>query len=451
MIYKKHPKAVKNAPKKKSQKIVSVLRGFRDILPEESYAWNYIRETTRSILSDYGYGYIETPIVEYTSLYKRTTGEHTDIVSKEMFTFDDMSGDSVSLRPEFTPGVARAYIEKGMINRTQPVKLFTFGPVFRYDRPQAGRFRQFHQLNIEILGDASPCSDAEIIFLSYLLCKKFGIDPNIQVNSLGSVESREEYIKILKEYYKPKRRLLCDECKTRLNKNPLRLLDCKEQTCKDITIEVPQLIDYLDEESKQHFVKVLEHLDEAQVPYELNPYIVRGLDYYNRTAFEIYVTKPVVDDQEESKSDNPQQGAIGGGGRFDGLIEMIGGRATSAVGMAFGIERVIEASEKLKAKNAKNEKIDVFLARLGEGVTKHALPLFERLRDAGISVRANFSKDGLKQQLEIADKIGVVYTVILGQKELLDGTIIIRDMENGIQEVVDLSKIEEELKKRLKR
>ncbi len=449
MFPKKRAKSVK-VPIKKTQKPVSILRGFKDILPEESQSWDYVSQITRTILGDYGYGYIETPIVEYTSLYKRTTGEHSDIVSKEMFTFCDMSGDLVSLRPEFTPGISRAYIEKGMINRTQPIKFFSIGPVFRYDRPQSGRFRQFHQLDIEILGGAGPCCDAEIIFISYLICKKLGIDPVIQVNSLGSAESREEYINILKEYYKSKRRLLCEECKKRLNKNALRLLDCKEPSCKEIAFGAPQLVDHLDEDSKQHFVKVLEHLDEAQVPYELNPYIVRGLDYYNKTAFEIYAAPSVQEDFHATEDRASQQNAIGGGGRYDGLIETIGGRPTSAVGMAFGIERLIESSEKLKEKNSKKEKIEVFLARLGDGVTKHALPLFERLREAGIKVRANFSKDGLKQQLEIADKLGVVYTVILGQKELLDGTIIIRDMENGIQEVVSLSKVAEELKKRIK-
>jgi len=455
MISKKKEKQQFSA-KKKQAKSFSVLRGFKDVLPEEHLSYDYLRDTAKNLLEGYGYGYIETPIVEYTSLYKRTTGEHTDVVSKEMFSFEDKGGDGVSLRPEFTPGIARAYTERGMINRPQPVKLFSMGPVFRYDRPQAGRYRQFNQLDIEIIGDKSACSDAEIIYISYLLCKKVGIDPLIQVNSLGSLESREEYTKILKEYYKTKKKLLCEDCKLRLGKNTLRLLDCKEQSCKEIALDAPQLVDHLDEDSKHHFVKVLEHLDEAQVPYELNPYIVRGLDYYNKTAFEIISSNDSSPDEapEEGVSLDAkpsQQIAIGGGGRYDGLFELMGGRPTPAVGMAFGVERVIEASKKLKEKSQKKEKIDVFLAQLGEGVTKHALPLYEKLRDCGIKVRANFSKDGLKGQLELADKLGVVYAVILGQKELLDETIIIRDMENGIQEVVSMSKVAEEIKKRLKR
>jgi len=466
MTPKKTVSTIKQEKKqtKRKQKDLTSLRGFKDILPEDELYWQHVRRVAHSIFLDYGYGEIETPILEQTSLYKRTTGEHTDVVSKEMFTFEDKSGDSVSLRPEFTPGIARAYVEHGMLNRPQPVKLYTIGPVFRYGRPQSGRFRQFHQLNIEVLGDENPARDAEVIYLSYLFCKKLGIDIMIQINSLGVLESREEYIQILKEYYKPKRRLLCEDCKKRLAKNTLRLLDCKEESCQEIAQEAPQLIDYLDEESKQHFVKVLEHLDESEVPYELNPYIVRGLDYYNRTAFEIV---PVIksDTSEDKGTDEKQaqaqsvssaghtpgkQNAIGGGGRYDGLIELIGGRPTAGVGMAFGLERVIDAMKKSGQKPPKRAHAQVFLAQLGEEAGKRAFTLFEQLRNSGICVRANFDKDGLKQQLEQADELGVMFTVILGQKELLDETIIIRDMENGIQEVVDLAKITQELKKRLK-
>ncbi|MBU2575990.1 histidine--tRNA ligase [Patescibacteria group bacterium] len=435
---KQEPKKIKRASKHSA-----ILRGFKDILPEHMCYWQHVYNLAHKLFFDYGYGQIEVPLLEQTSLYKRTIGEHTDIVTKEMFTFEDKGGDSVSLRPELTPGIARAYVEHGMLNRPQPVKMYSIGPLFRYDRPQAGRFRQFHQLDMEIIGDENPIADAEIIFLSYLFCKKLGIDVVMHINSLGMPESREEYIKLLKEYYKPKRRLLCEDCKKRLTKNTLRLLDCKEPSCRDLTQEAPQLIDYLDDESKQHFVRVLEYLDESEVPYELNPFIVRGLDYYNRTAFEIM---PVFEKAEEDKI--PQ--AIGGGGRYDQLIELIGGRPAHGVGMAFGLERLIDVVHKSKKDSVKRKRPQVFLAQLGEEAAKRAFPLFERLRESGICVRANFSKSGLKQQLEIADKLGVVYSVILGQKEFLDETIIIRDMENGIQEVVDLEKIVDELKKRLK-
>jgi histidyl-tRNA synthetase len=267
------------------------------------------------------------------------------------------------------------------------------------------------------------------------------------VNSLGTPESREEYVGILKEYFKSKRRLLCEDCKKRLTKNTLRILDCKEEECNQLAQSAPQLVDHLDEESKQHFVAVLEHLDESEVPYELNPYIVRGLDYYNRTAFEIFAKiGEHTEDQSESKPI-----ALGGGGRYDGLVELLGGRETPGVGVAIGIERIIDAIKKLGQKPTSQKKPQVFLAQLGEEATKHAFTLFETLRTAGIRTRANFAKSGLKEQLEHADKLGVLYAVILGQKELLDETVIIRDMENGIQEVVDLAKIAEELKKRLKK
>ncbi|MBI1961455.1 MAG: histidine--tRNA ligase [Parcubacteria group bacterium] len=434
--------------KKRAPKAPELLRGFKDILPEEAPYWQRVRAAAGVLLADYGYGEIQLPILEATSLFKRTIGEHTDIVSKEMFSFLDQGGDSVSLRPELTASMARAYIEHGMFNRPQPVKLYSLGPAFRYERPQAGRYRQHNQLSMELFGNAEPSADAEVIFIAYLLCKELGLDVTIHINSLGSNEAREEYVRLLKEYTKPKRSLLCEDCKKRLAKNPLRLLDCKEESCRSLFASAPLLVDNLDEESKKHFVAVLEHLDESSVPYELDPYIVRGLDYYNRTAFEIVAS--VAGDGGVSDEASAHL-AIGGGGRYDGLVETLGGRSTSAVGMAFGLERVVSAFKKSKASIGSEKKPQVFLAQLGEEAAKHMFTLFETLRSSGLKVRANFGKSGLKAQLELADKLGVVYAAILGQKELLDGTVIIRDMENGIQEVVDLAKIVDELKKRLKR
>lgn len=431
---------------KKPAKAPFLLRGFKDILPEEGIHWQRVRAIALEILSDYGFLEIETPILESTSLFKRTTGENTDIVEKEMFTFTDRSRESVTLRPEMTPGIARAYVEHGMLNRPQPVKLFEFGPVFRYDRPQAGRFRQFHQLDMEIIGNEKPVADAEIIFLSHLIAKKLGVEIVVNINSLGNLESRREYLKLLKEYYRNKKRLLCEDCKRRLLKNPLRLLDCKEEACRDLRGEAPQLLDNLDEDSKKHFIKVLEHLDESEVPYVLNPYIVRGLDYYNRTVFELIPKEETAEDGTPVVWD-----AIGGGGRYDGLLEAVGGRPAPAVGMAFGVERLIAAAKRAHTEREPEPRPEIFLASLGEEAAKHAFSLFEKLRSARFRVHANFSKEGLKGQLEIANKIGAVYAVILGQKELLDETVIIRDMENGIQEVVDLNKVVDEVRKRLKK
>lgn len=440
-IIEKKPKATKNTP--------VLLRGFKDILPEEALYWQKIRAIAEKIFGDYGYGFIDTPILEFTSLFRRSLGEATDIVEKEMFTFLDRSRDSVTLRPEMTASIARAYIEHGMFNRPQPVKLWSTGALFRYDRPQAGRYRQFHQLDVEIIGNDREVADAEIIFLSYLICRELGLDITVQVNSLGSNEARKEYVKVLKEFYRAKRRHLCEDCKKRLLKNVLRLLDCKEPACRALLSEAPQLLDHLDDESKKHFVKVLEYLDEAEVPYVLNPFIVRGLDYYNRTTFEIWPA-PLAGAGEPAEEEVVPN-ALGGGGRYDGLIEAMGGRPTPAVGMAFGLERLVELVKKVNPNFISEAKVDIFLAQLGIEAAKHIFPLYEKLRASGLSVAANFAKEGLKQQLEVANKLGVVFTVILGQKELLDGTIIIRDMENGIQEVVDLNKICDELKKRLKK
>lgn len=434
--------------KKRSPKTPVLLRGFKDTLPEEAPYWHHVRAVTARLLADYGYDEIQLPLLEATSLFKRTIGEHTDIVSKEMFTFQDQGGESVTLRPEFTASIARAYIEHGMFNRPQPVKLYAQGPAFRYERPQAGRLRQHHQLSIELLGNEHPVADAEIIFLAFTVCRELGLEACVHINSLGSAESRDEYVQLLKDYVKPKRSLLCEDCKKRFVKNPLRMLDCKEEECRLLFAEAPLLVDNLDEDSKKHFVGVLEHLDESGVPYELDPYIVRGLDYYNRTAFEI-VASIEKESPDEEKTETLL--AIGGGGRYDGLVELLGGRPTPAVGMAFGLERVISALKRSGAALREENQPQVFLAQLGEEATKHTFALFETLRSAGIPVRANFAKQGLKAQLEYADKLKVVYAVILGQKELLDETVIIRDMENGIQEVVDLAKIVDELKKRLKK
>ncbi len=445
---------------KRSIKTPTLLRGFKDVLPQDSAYWQYVHQTTYKILEAYSYQEIMLPILEQTALFKRSIGEHTDIVSKEMFTFEDRGGDSVTLRPEFTASMVRAYIEHGMVNQPQPVRLMSWGPAFRYDRPQAGRFRQFNQLDIELLGYDGPAADAEIIFLAYTLCTHLGLEPIVKINSLGNAESRADYIGLLKEYYKSKKRLLCEDCKVRMTKNPLRVLDCKEPGCRDLVAEAPQLVDHIDEESKEHFVTVLEHLDESAVPYELDPFIVRGLDYYNRTAFELIIPEP-EEEPEAEESDVSEEApaepkvkkqaiAIGGGGRYDGLFEVLGGRPTPAVGMAFGLERVIEAMKQAGKQPPSPRQPQVFIAQLGEEASKRAPSLFETLRQSGIRVKANFTKEGLKQQLELADKLGVPFAVILGQKELLDGTVIIRDMENGIQEVVDLAKVCDEVKKRLK-
>lgn len=427
-------------------KFVPRLRGMKDVLPDEYKYWNLAVKKASEISKAYGFKKIDTPVLENLELYERSSGRSSDVVTKEMFSFIDKNGEKIALRPEATPGIIRSYIEHGMFNLPQPVKLFWFGQVFRHDKPQAGRFRQFSQFNLETIGEASPVADAELIAISYYFFRELQIEIMLQVNSIGCALCRKEYLAKLENFYKERgrRAKLCFDCKKRLAKNPLRLLDCKEKQCGEIAIGAPQIIDSLCEDCRSHFVKVLEYLDELNVSYNLNPNLVRGLDYYNRTVFEIW---PAASQCESA--DSSRQSAIGGGGRYDGLVEYMGGRPTPACGFGIGIERLIL---KIKEKNIPlkdDEKGDIFLAHLGDNARRKMMILFEELRKNGFKVRQAFTKDSLKSQLENADQAGVKHTLILGQKEIMDGTVLIRDMESGIQEIIDYKKVIPEIEKRL--
>ncbi|MBT4209838.1 MAG: histidine--tRNA ligase [Candidatus Komeilibacteria bacterium] len=424
---------------KKKKVKVQLVKGMKDILPDEQLYWNIIREKVENFARNYGFSRIDTPIVEFTNLFKRTVGEDTDVVSKEMYSFVSQGGDKLSLRPENTASVVRSYIEHGMLNLPQPVKLFYIGPQFRHDNPQAGRYRQFWQFGFEAIGDDDPVIDAQMIAISYFILKDLGLDIEIQVNSVGDSISRTEYIKVLKKYYQDKKKSLCKDCSLRLNKNTLRLLDCKNKKCQELSEETPQMVDHLSEDSKEHFMAVLEYLDELDIKYSLNPKIVRGLDYYTRTAWEIF----------ECSSKDGKLNALGGGGRYDNLVDMLGGRETPAIGFAIGVERVIMKMQEAKVELDKGKKFDIYIAQLGIEARKKAMHLFEELRLAGFSVTENMSKKGLRDQLEMANKKGAVFTLIMGQKEIADETILIRDMESGVQEIVDYKKIKSEIRKRL--
>lgn len=426
------PKLPKNAPQ--------LVRGFKDILPDEQKYWDAIRDELRSISNDYGFSRIDLPAVEDTSLFVRAVGKETDIVEKEMFSWVDRGDEKLSLRPEATAQIARAYLNHGMMAYPQPVKLYYIGPMFRHERPQAGRFRQFHQFGFEIVGETHPVLDAQLIIIAYNFFKKFGVETNIQINSIGTPESRKTYKTHLVNYYKSQKSDLCEDCKVRLSKNPLRLLDCKNEKCQVIREDAPQIVDFLDEESKNHFVKVLEFLDEQGIPYNLNPYLVRGLDYYTKTVFEVWST---------AQGEHKGQVALAGGGRYDNLIGQFLGRGVPAVGFAVGIERAIARIKESGYQPPELWKSDVFVAQLGEAPKRKALKLFEELRSEGVRVSASFSKDDLKNQLSLASKMNVKYTLILGQKELSEGTILLRDMDGGMQETIAFNRITKELKKRL--
>ncbi|MFA5107825.1 MAG: histidine--tRNA ligase [Patescibacteria group bacterium] len=416
-----------------------LIRGMKDILPTEMVYWEHVRKTVFALGQIYGYQYIETPILEEQSLFVRSIGEATDIVEKEMYAFTDQGGDQVVLRPENTAPIVRAFLEHGMVSWPQPVKLFYYGSMFRRERPQAGRYREFHQFGFEALGDGQAVIDAQIMLVAYNFFKMLGLDVSLQVNSLGNLASRNRYKRELTEYLKPRRNQLCDDCKKRLVKNPLRVLDCKNPTCVELSLDAPQIIDFLDEEDHKHFTQVLEYLDALEIPYTLNSRIIRGLDYYSRTTFEIW----------PSEEASGGQNALGGGGRYDGLAELLGGRPTPAVGFAVGIERVINLIKERNVFVKGQEPPDVFVAQLGDLSRRKALKLFEMLRREGIVAGESFSKDGIKPQLEIANRLNIKIALILGQKEIIDGTILMRDMESGTQEVINFEKIVPELKRRL--
>jgi len=412
---------------------------MHDILPEDQFFFQKIYNTAKTVAEFYGFQKIDTPLVEQAELFSRGLGLSTDVVEKQMYVFRSKGGDYLALRPEFTAGVCRSFIEHGMFNLPQPVKLYSYGPIFRMEKPQAGRYRQFNQFNLESFGEGSAVIDAQIIQIFYNILKELKFkDIVIEINSIGDSLCRPYYKKLLANYLRSRESSLCPECRRRMKENPLRVLDCKEEKCQPIKAQAPQIVDHLCEGCKTHFKEVLEFLDELELPYRLNPYLVRGLDYYTKTVFEIF---------EEEKTPN----ALIGGGRYDALVRMLGGKDAPACGGAMGVERVVELMKERMNKETVAETKKVFLTQLGGLGKRKSLKLFEELRKANISVAESLGKDSLKTQMRLADKFEAEYALILGQKEALEGTVIIRDMKNGRQDVVKLEKAVEEIKKRIKK
>lgn len=433
-IAKEAPVAREEMAPKKAPKSFEALRGFRDVLPQEEEAWEKAEALARRLARAYGFGRIRLPIAEPTSLFERGVGKETDIVEKEMFTFIDQGGTKMTLRPEGTASTARAYIEHGMLNQPQPVKLWYFEPMFRHERPQAGRYRQFWQFSVEAIGSDDPMLDAQAILMAERFCRDMGLDVTIQLNSLGNPANRKAYVTDLVKYFKASKKKLSEVDARRLTRNPLRVLDSKEPGMVELIAGAPKIIEYLDEEAKKHFTSVLEYLDGAGVQYVLNHQLVRGLDYYSKTVFEVTLTNPPAEEGAQS--------ALGGGGRYDGLVPMLGGREkTGAVGFSIGVERVLNALRAAKALPDTKRTAEVFFCQLGEAARRKGLAIYERFRQSGIDVAEAFTKSSLKAQLELADRMRAPMAVILGQKEVLDGTVIIRDMESGAQEIVDAEKV----------
>jgi histidyl-tRNA synthetase len=415
--------------------------GMHDILPEDQRHFQKIYNVCETLLNFYGFKRIDTPILEDTALYEKGTGLATDIVQKQMFVLKTKGGDSLTLRPEFTPGIIRAYLEHGMQTLPQPVKLCSSGPVFRCEHPQAGRYRQFHQFNLEVIGEADPVIDAQIIQIFYNILTELKFKKLIiEVNSIGDNQCRPYYKKLLANYFRSRDAALCADCRRRLKENPLRVLDCKEEKCQREISQAPQIIDHLCEECHRHFKGVLEFLDEIELPYRLNPYLVRGLDYYTKTVFEIF------EDTEEGR----RIGALAAGGRYDALIKLLGGEDTKAAGGALGIERVISLTKGMSSQKPTGH-TQVFLAQLGNMAKRKSLKLLEDFRRVKVQAAESLGRDSLKAQLKMADKLGAKYTLLLGQKEALEGTIIIRDMRTGRQETVKLERAVKEIQRRLKK
>ncbi len=418
--------------------------GMHDILPENQAYFQKIYNTAWSVANFYGFEKIDTPILEEAELFSKGVGLSTDIVEKQMYVLKTRGGDYLALRPEFTAAVTRAYIEHGMFNLPQPVKLFSAGPLFRSERPQAGRYRQFHQVNLEVFGEQNPVVDAQLIQIFYNILSELRFkNLVIEINSIGDNQCRPYYKKLLTNYLKSRENSLCSDCRRRIKQNPLRVLDCKEEKCQPIKAQAPQIVDHLCDNCKSHFKEVLEFLDELDLPYRLNPYLVRGLDYYTKTVFEI------SEDTEEGQ----RLGSLVGGGRYDVLAKLLGGKETPACGAALGVERAVESlrGRIKKESTSQLQGKGIFLAQLGGLAKRKSLKLFEGLRRAKIPVAESFGRDSLKTQLRMADKAEAPYSLIIGQKEALENTVIIRDMKTGKQEVVKLERVVAEVKKRLKK
>lgn len=400
--------------------MLNVPKGTKDLLPQDSYKWHYIENAAREIAAEYNFKEIRTPTFEHTEVFLRGVGETTDVVNKEMYTFLDKGNRSITLKPEGTAGVARAFIENGLQSGTLPAKLYYITSCFRYERPQAGRLREFHQFGVEFLGASSPDADAETILLAKNFLDRLGIkNLTLYINSIGCKECRKKYHAALKAYLKEREEGLCQLCRERMEKNPLRVLDCKNEECKKITAGAPKILDYLCDDCKEHLNKVEKLLTLAGAEYKLDPNIVRGLDYYSRTVFE-FVSEEIG-----------AQGTVCGGGRYDGLISSIGGNDTPGIGFAAGIERLLLVMENTGVKIPEELGVKVYFAPMGEAEAERAFMLAEKLRKNGISAETDHVGRGIKSQFKYADKINAEYVGVIGSEEYSKNVIKLKNMKSG--------------------
>ncbi|HHH12266.1 MAG TPA: histidine--tRNA ligase [Candidatus Moranbacteria bacterium] len=427
--------------RKKVELPLQTLRGMRDILPAEQPYWERVRQVFAKVAAEYGFARIDTPLVEFEDLFVRSVGEKTEVIEKEMYAFVTKGGDRVALRPELTAGNARAFVQHGMSVWPKPIKLFSAGAVYRYDRPQHGRWREHFQGNFDIYGESDPVLDAQLLQMAKRILDLLGIKNVVfRVNSIGSVASRNAYKRKLSAYFEKFRRKLPKEMRPLIKENPFRILDSKDEVCAEISADAPRAGDSLDDDSRRHFEKLVSYLDELSVPYEIDGGLVRGLDYYTGAVFEIYIR-----DEAFGK-----RYSLGGGGRYDELISSLGGEETPAIGFGLGMDRLVLEMQRLGVRAAEAPKPRVFLAQLGEAAKKKSLSLFVELQKAGILTAESFGRGNLRAQLRRAEKAQVDVTLIIGQKEALDDTVIVKDMNSGTQETVMREKMIPAVKKILK-
>ena len=407
--------------------ITKAIKGTKDVLPKDVHKNQYIEATALDIASKFGYKEIRTPVFEHTELFQRGVGDTTDVVQKEMYTFDDKGGRSITLRPEGTAGAVRSYLENGLCNEALPQKVCYLISCYRYEKPQAGRLREFHQFGVECFGSASPLADAEIIALAKSLFDTLGVkDLSLEINSIGCPTCRAEYHKALKEYFSSRKDELCNTCKSRLDRNPMRILDCKSPICHEIAEGAPVVIDYLCDECKEHFENVQKYLKAQNIEYTINPQIVRGLDYYTKTVFE-FVSNSIG-----------AQGTVCGGGRYDGLVEELGGQHTPSLGFAMGIERLMLLMEAQGCEFPEAEKPDLFIVALGEKATLKAVEIAKDMREEGFSALLDLNQRSVRAQMKYADKLGAKFNVVIGDNEVEAKTAKLKNMQTGEETEINL-------------
>lgn len=407
--------------------ITKAIKGTKDVLPVDVHKNQYIESTCLSVAANYGYKEIRTPVFEHTELFQRGVGDTTDVVQKEMYTFDDKGGRSITLRPEGTAGAARSFLENGLCNEALPQKVCYLTSCYRYEKPQAGRLREFHQFGIECFGATSPLADAEMISLATQICSELRLrDLHLEINSIGCPKCRAEYHKALKEYFGARKDELCPTCQERLDRNPMRILDCKSPICSEIASNAPVVLDYLCDECKEHFEAVKRYLGVMNIEYRVNPHIVRGLDYYTKTVFEI------ISDSIGS------QGTICGGGRYDGLVEELGGQRTPSLGFAMGLERIQLVMESQGCEFPDAEKPDLFIVAMGDKATLKAVEIAKDMREEGFAVLYDLNERSLRAQMKYADKLNAKFNVVIGDNEVDEGVAEIKNMQTGEKTKISL-------------